>query len=93
MNKYVIGFLSLFDGELKLEQVEANSKYEAMASYLGFTSEDCASFNSEYAIHEYCSNSDSFISIMELTNVSRSGWSGNGLQTHAAEFDSLATFH
>lgn len=92
MNKYVIGFLSLHDGELKLEQVEANSMYEAMKSYLDVEDDDLYSADIK-GIYEYCSNTDCFIDVLQLNNVSRSGRSGNGLQIQLAEFDSPASLH
>lgn len=91
MNKYVIGFLSLHDGELILEEIETVSPYEAMKSYLDIEDANLYTPNIE-GIHDYCSNTDCFINVLEI-NKPRSGRSGNGLQTQVAEFDSPAAFH
>lgn len=90
MNKYVVGYLSLFENELLLEIVEAESRLRAMLSYLDLSEEE---FPDEEAVHNFCTNCDSSINVIQINNVSRSGRSGNGLQTHVAEFDSLAALH
>lgn len=90
MNKYVVGYLSLFEYEVLLEIVEAESRLQAMRSYLNLSEEE---FPDEEAVHAYCANTDTSINVIQINNVSRSGRSGNGLQIQVAEFDSLATFH
>jgi len=92
MNKeYVVAYLSLFDGEIKQEQIYASSPFMAAKSYLGLAKEDLPEQTLD-AIYDYCSNTDCFINVLEI-NKPRSGRSGNGLQTQVAEFDSPAAFH
>jgi len=89
MNKYVVGYLSLFENEVLLEIVEAKSRLQAMRSYLDLSEEE---FPDEEAVHAYCANTDASINALQI-NKPRSGRSGNGLQTQVAEFDSPAAFH
>ena len=90
MNKYVVAFCSLHSGDIKQEIVFARTKYLAMLSYLGLKNDDLYEATEE-GIYEYASNTDSFITALQINNVSRSGRSGSGLQTHLAEFDSPAS--
>lgn len=89
MNKYVVGYLSFFENNVLLEIVEAESKLQALQSYLGLSEEE---FPSEDSVHDYCAGTDSSINALQI-NKPRSGRSGNGLQTQVAEFDSPAAFH
>ena len=89
MNKYVVGYLSPFEYEVLLEIVEAESRLQAMRSYLDLSEEE---FPDEEAVHAYCANTDASINALQI-NKPRSGRSGNGLQTQVAEFDSPAAFH
>lgn len=72
MNKYVVGYLSQFDGELLLEEVEANSKLEAMLSYLEVSAEE---FSTVEAVYNYAANCDAYIEAIQI-NKSRSGRPG-----------------
>lgn len=92
MNKdYVVGYLSLFDGELKQELVYARSPYEAARSYLGLSHNDLADQTME-AIHDFVTNCDAFINVIEV-KLPRSGRSGTDLQNQAAELDSQSAVH
>lgn len=92
MNKYVVAHLSLFDGDLKQEVVEAESTLEAALSYLGFEEDECSEYDSLDDLVEAQFNQDCFLGVLELSN-SRTGRSGTGLQTHEAQFDSAESFH
>lgn len=62
MKQFVVAYLSLFEGELKQELVEARSADEALRKYLevGTDVPD---------IQDYATNTDSFISAYELDNL------------------------
>jgi hypothetical protein len=77
MNKYVIGYFSEFQGELLLEEVEANSAVEAMTSYLEI---DPKLFTSVASVHNYCANTDCYIEVLQI-NKPRSGRQGGDLPT------------
>lgn len=89
MNKYVVGYFSDHDGELLLEEVDADDKHAALIKYLDL---DMDEFDTEEKIYAMLANSDATANVIQI-NKSRSGRSGNGLQIQVAEFDSPATFH
>jgi len=92
MNKeYVVAYLSLFDGEIKQEQIYASSPFMAAKSYLGLTKDDLPEQTLD-AIYDYCSNTDCFINVLEI-NLPRSGRSGGDLQNRLAGLDSLSAIH
>lgn len=89
MNKYVVAFLSLHEGELKQEIVEANSKLESALSYLEYDKDSYSSLN-VLIIDLY--DLDIYLNVLDISN-SRTGWSVTGLQTHEAQFNSVESFH
>lgn len=92
MNKYVVAFLSLHDGEMKQEVVIADTKYLAMRSYLDVDDDDLYEAT-EKGIYEYASNTDSFIDAIQINNLPRSGRPGGDLQNRVAGLDSLSAIH
>jgi hypothetical protein len=71
MKKYVVGYLSLHDGELKQELVEAYSKFEAAMSYLGWTREDIGEAETYEELQETLFNQDSYINVLQLTGYGK----------------------
>ncbi len=65
MKKFVIGYLSEFECELRLEVVDAEDELSALINYLGLRKEK-EDYNSVEKIFDYCANSDSYINILEL---------------------------
>lgn len=61
MNKYVVGYLSEFDGELLLKTVVAANEVEACTAYL-----ECEHFNDMDEVQQYCANSDCFINVIRI---------------------------
>lgn len=72
MNKYVVAYYSDFEGEILQEVVEAETKLDAMKSYLELDD----SFDTIESVENMLSNSDSTISILQINNLPRSGRSG-----------------
>jgi hypothetical protein len=66
MNKYVVAYLDLNQGDLKQELVEASSRFEAMVSYLGWTKEDLGDTRTCDQLEEAVFNMDSYISVFEI---------------------------
>lgn len=90
MNKYVVAFLSLHDGEIKQEIVEANSALEAGISYLNWWESDPpATLNDLY---NAAYNGDCFIHILDLNKALKTNRSGGGLQTRITQFESESGF-
>jgi hypothetical protein len=92
MNKYVIGYLSLFDGDLLLEEVEANSALEASFKYLEYEEGDKEGISSMNDLFDRLCNQDIHFNVIKL-NSSRSGRSGSDLQNRSVQLDSAASFH
>lgn len=92
MNKYVVAFLSMHDGELLQEIVEAESKYAACKSYLDINDADLDLPNME-CIYNYAANTDCWISVIQINNLPRSGRQGFDLQNRVAELDSQSAVH
>lgn len=89
MNKYVVAYLDIvLGGEIKQEIVEANTKFEALVSYLGWTEEDYEGLDgSSSELVERVFDQDGYINAIEITHA-RASRSGPGLQTQSAQFDS-----
>ena len=70
MKSFVVSYLSLFDGELKMEKVLAESKYEAVCKYLlGNTSYTEADMPDTFdGVCEEVYNTDAFINCLEIEN-------------------------
>lgn len=62
MKQFVVAYLSLFEGELKQELVEACSADEAMRKYLEVGTD-------VLDIEMYAADTDSFINAYELDNL------------------------
>lgn len=94
MNKYVVGYLSLFVNEVYLEIVEAETKLAAALTYLrdSTTWDVDEKMESLEDLKNFCFNGDCAINVIQI-NDSRSGRSGSGLQNQIAQFDSAASFH
>lgn len=67
MNKYVIAYLSLFDGEILQEVVEANSKLEAAASYLNHDEV----YDTFEELQSAIFDQDGFINVLDLNECKR----------------------
>jgi len=66
-NKYCIAFLSLHDGELTQEIVEADSEVSACRKVLELDKfKDCDNIRDMDAIYDYVANSDSYINCLKL---------------------------
>lgn len=91
MNKYVIAFLSLHEGELKQEIVEAKTALEAGLSYLNWWEELDPPTTLEDLYNE-AFNGDCHIHILDLAKALKTNWGGGGLQTRIAQFDSESRF-
>lgn len=89
MNKYVVAFLSLHDGEIKQEIVEANSPLEAGLSYLNWLESDPPTTLDD--LYQEVYNWDCYIHILDLNKALKTNW-GGGLQTRIAQFDSESRF-
>jgi hypothetical protein len=66
MNKFIVAYFNLLEGELKQELVEANSKFEAAVSYLGWTKEDLGQIKTYDELDEAVFNMDAYINVLEL---------------------------
>lgn len=94
MNKYVVAFMSMLDGELKQEVVEANSALEAGLSYLGWWEDNDDIYeppNSLNRLYEVAYDSDCYIHILDLSKALKTNRSG-GLQTRITQFESESGF-
>jgi len=91
MNKYVVAFISLHDGELKQEIVEAKTALEAGISYLNWwvESEQPTTLKELYT---EAFNGDCHIHVLDLAKALSTGRPGGGLQTRIAQFDSESRF-
>lgn len=68
-NKYVVAYLSLFDGNMQIEFVEAETDVEAALDFLKITDHPIrVSLPSVEEIDGYVSNQDAFISVRLLPN-------------------------
>jgi hypothetical protein len=92
MKKFVVAFANLNTGELVQELVEAVSDIEACISYLNFWEAGDTFPTSMEEIHDYCSNCDCWISVLELKRELTKR-PGGGLQNQVAGFDSQARVH
>lgn len=93
MNKYVVAFLNLADGEIKQEIVEANSALHAGVSYLNWW---------EYAEDEpqnledlyfQVFNGDCYLHVLDLNKALKTNWGGTKLQPSVGQFESDSGFH
>lgn len=94
MNKYVVAFISLHDGELKQEVVEAKTALEAGISYLNWWESD-GGFSPPTTLDELYSaayDGDCHIHILDLNKALKTNWGGGGLQPRIAQFDSESRF-
>jgi len=94
MKKFVVAYLSLHDGELVQEIVEANSALEAGLSYLNWWDEHEEDVRAVIPktledLYNEVYNGDCFINVLELKHE-RTGRPGGGLQNQIAGFDSRA---
>lgn len=88
MNKYVVAYLSLYDGEIKQEIVQAHTKFDAMASYLGWGEYELYDCNGSLdRLYEIVSDQDAYITVLELKHA-RAGRPGGELQPHLTQLDS-----
>lgn len=67
--RYVVAFLSLHTGELVQHQHYAHTEADAASWVLG------VDFTNMDQVHDYCANTDSYISILEI-NETLSDWLG-----------------
>lgn len=93
MNKYVVGFLSLFDGELKQEIVEANSELEAGVSYLNWWDGEEPEPADLEDLYNAVYDNDCYIHILDLAKALKTNRGGTSLQNSVAQFDSESGFH
>jgi len=69
MKMYAVGYLSLFDGALKIEFIEAECERDAAIEYLGITESDIRlSLPTMEEVSEYVYDSDCFIEVKEVPN-------------------------
>lgn len=68
INKYVIAYLSLHEGELKQEIILASSKLEAVKTFLKtqYDFSDLSAYSSIEQLEEYSYNCDAFINVIEI---------------------------
>jgi hypothetical protein len=92
MNKYVIAFLSLHEGELKQEIVEAKTALEAGLSYLNWWEESEQPTTLEELYNE-AFNGDCHIHILDLNKALKTNWGGTKLQPSVGQFESDSGFH
>lgn len=92
LKKFVVAFLSLHDGSIKQEIVEAKDEVAAIKSYLNWGDIAFPEDATLQDIYETVYNSDCYISVMDLDKELRARRSGSGLQTRVAQFDSEAAF-
>lgn len=93
MNKYVIAFLSLHDGELKQEIVEAKTALEAGISYLNWwENEEFSPPTTLDELYMAAYDGDCHIHILDLNKALKTNWGGSGLQSRIAQFDSESRF-
>lgn len=83
--RYVVAFLSLHTGELFQHEYYAHSEVAAASLVLG------VDFISMDQVHDYCDNTDSWISVLEI-NDTLSDWLGAWLQISLNWFDSSTCF-
>lgn len=69
MNKYVVAFLSLHVGELHQEIVEAKDAVSAAKAYLDW--EHLEDIHNMEELLEEVSNSDAYISVLEIKDTKR----------------------
>jgi hypothetical protein len=68
---YIVAYLSLFDGKLKQQAVEAESAYDAAIKLLEIGYLELSEFRKSYPtlhtiINDYCPNTDSYLSVYSL---------------------------
>lgn len=93
MNKYVVGFLSLHEGRLVQEIVEANSALEAGISYLNWWEEREAKPTTLVELYNIAYDGDCYINILDLDKALKTNRGGTVLQKQVAQFESESGFH
>lgn len=97
MNKYVIAFLNLTEGELKQEIVEANSAYEAGMSYLHWWDKTEEGWEERpknlEELETVVYDGDCFIHILDLSKALKTNGGGIVLQKQVGQFESDSGFH
>lgn len=93
MNKYVVGFLSLHEGRLVQEIVEANSALEAGISYLNWWDSEEDRPATLEDLYNAVYDNDCYINILDLTKASKTNRGGTSLQNSVAQFESESGFH
>lgn len=95
MNKYVVAFISLHDGELKQEIVEANTSLEAGISYLNWweSNDDFSPPSTLDELYAAAYDGDCHIHILDLDKALKTNRGGTVLQKQVAQFESESGFH
>ena len=63
MNRYIVAHWSDYTGELHLEEVEANTKFEAMSNYLQYPEDATQTL---VALEDYCANNDQTVKAIQV---------------------------
>lgn len=92
MNKYVVAFLNLSDGEILQEIVESDSAYEAGMSYLHWWDKTEEGWEERpktlKELYEQVYNADCYINVLDLNKALSTGRPGGGLQPRISQFNS-----